>query len=254
MHESNKQVPTSFSTLKTVFLGESGIPFENATMVVMDVPLDRREVKRILPLGFWPTNPPMATIFVANYPIFPFGVPYREVVMMIHVRTPLGRGIHCNWILVDDDVALIGGRDFLGYPKKLGEITFAENDGTISASAKRRGVELMSLEARRKEPEDNPGPVFRHKNFNVGGPGQMVTLTPVLFFYPRETIHESFIAQAELVLKDSVFDPVARLVAGDPVRARIVRMDILLPPQYIFPAGISGGWRWFLNTFNMRYR
>jgi len=254
MHENKGQIPTSYRSLKAVFLGEHGIPFQGASLVLIDVPLDRREVNRILPLGLWPTNPPMATIFFANYPIFPFGEPYREAIMMVHVRTPLGKGIHCNWILVDNDVALIGGRDFLGYPKKLGELTFSENDGTIRASATRRGVKLMSVEARRNAPEDDPGPVFRHKNFNLGGPGQMLTLNPVLFFKPREVIHESFRAKAELVLNESVFDPIARLVAGDPVSARMVRIDILLPPKYIFPVGYTGGWRWFLNTFNMRFR
>jgi len=254
MHEDKKQIPTSYRSLKTIFLGEYGIPFQDASMVLMDVPLDRREVRKILPLGLWPTNPPMATLFVADYPIFPFGEPYREALMMVHVRTLLGRGIHCNWILVDNDAGLVGGRDFLGYPKKLGELTFAETDGTISASVTRRGIRLMSVEARRNEPEDNPGPVFRHKNFNLGGPGQMLTMNPILLFYPREVIHESFRAQTKLILNDSVFDPIARLVSGDPVSARIVRMDILLPPKYIFPVGYTGGWRWFLNTFNMRFR
>jgi hypothetical protein len=79
-------------------------------------------------------------------------------------------------------------------------------------------------------------------------------MNPILLFYPREVIHESSKAQIKLILNDSVFDPIARLVAGDPVSARIVRMDILLPPKYIFPVGFTGGWRWFLNTFNMRFR
>ncbi len=254
MHENKKQAPTSYRELRTIFVGKDDIPFQNASMVLFDVPLNHREVKKILPLGFWPTNPPMATMFFADYPIFPYGEPYREAIMMVHVRTPLGRGIHCCWILVDNDVALIGGRDFLGYPKKIGELSFTENDGTISASVTRRGIKLMSVEARRTAREDNPGPVFRHKNFNLGGAGQLVTVNPVLFFKPKEVIHESFEAQAELTLNDSVFDPIARLIAGDPVRARIVRMDILLPPDYIFPVGLTGGWRWFLNTFYMRYQ
>ena len=254
MHENKNQVPTSYRSLKTIVLGERGIPFQDASLVLFDIPLNRREVKKILPLGLWPTNPPMATMFFANYPIFPYGVPYREAVMMVHVRTPLGRGVHFNWILVDDDVALIGGRDFLGYPKKLGEITFAEKNGIIRTSVKRRGIKLMTVKARRNAPEDNPGPVFRHKTFNIHGPGQILTINLVLFFKPREVIHESFKAQAEFSLNDSVFDPIAGLVAGDPVNARIVHMDILLPPKYIFPLGYTGGWRWFLNTFNMRCR
>ncbi len=253
MHESEKQIPTSFKTLKTIFLGENGIPFQDASMMMMDVPLNRREVKKILPLGLWPTDPPMATMIFADYPIFPYGSPYSEAIMMVHVRTIFGRGIHCNWILVNSDVALIGGRDFLGYPKKLGEITFSQNDSSISVNVTRHGIELISANARRTDPEENPGPVFACKNFNLGGGGQLLALNPILVFHPREVIHESFKAEAELDLNDSGFDPIAALVAGDPVNARIVHMDILLPPKYIFPMCYTGGWRWFLNTFNMRF-
>jgi acetoacetate decarboxylase len=254
MLETHKQTPTSYRSLKTVVVGEHNIPFQNASLVLLEVPLNRHEVKKILPLGLWPANPPMATLFFADYPIFPYGVPYREAVMMVHVRTPLGRGIHCNWILVDNDVALIGGRDFLGYPKKLGEISFTEKNGVVHVCVTRRGIRLMTVNAERKAPEYNPGPVFSHKNFNLRGPADILTLNQVLFFKPREVIHESFEADAELFLSDSVFDPIAGLVAGAPLRARMVRMDILLPPAYIFPVGYTGGWRWFLNTFNMRFR
>ena len=46
----------------------------------------------------------------------------------------------------------------------------------------------------------------------------------------------------------------AKFLTSPHPHARIVRMDILLPPKYIFPVGFTGGWRWFLNTFNMRFR
>lgn len=254
MPEPRKQTPTSYRSLKTAVVGEHNIPFQNVSLVVLEVPLNRHEVKKILPLGFWPANPPMATLFFADYPIFPYGLPYREAVMMVHVRTPLGKGLHCIWILVDDDVALIGGREFLGYPKKLGEITFVEKSSTISVNVTRRGVNLLSAEARRKAPEDTPSPVFGYKTFNLRGPTQIFTINPVLCFKPKEVIHESFKAETKLEFNDSIFDPIAGLVAGAPRNARIVYMDILLPAEYIFPLGYTGGWRWFLNTFNMRYR
>ncbi len=253
MQVNKDQIPTSIRSLKAISTEENGAHMKDASFVIVDVPIDRREVKKYLPFGMRPANPPMATMFFVNYPIFPFGQPYRETIMMVHVQTPLGRGFHCCWILVDKDAALIGGQLFMGYPKKLGEFTFEEDKEGISAGVTRRGVKLMSVKARRGAPEDSPGPVFGYKTFNLGGPGQMLAFNPVWLFKVKENIHESYEAKAELVLNDSAFDPIARIIAGDPVRARIARTDIM-GVKYILPVGFTGGYRWFLNTYNMRLR
>lgn len=42
----------------------------------------------------------------------------------------------------------------------------------------------------------------------------------------REVIHEYYRADIKLTLNDSDFDPISRLVAGEPQNGRIVVMDI----------------------------
>jgi acetoacetate decarboxylase len=228
--------------------------WDNARFVLVDVPLDYHEVKRILPCGMKPSNPPMATLFICNYPKVSFPiVPYHEAAMLIHVRTPLGAGIHCCWMIVDDDTALILGREMLGYPKKMGDFEFDEKDGNIQASVSRRGVKVMDITAKRGLPQNPKPPVFDIKTFNVGAMGQFFALNPIWVFRAREVIHESYQADIKLTLNDSGFDPISRLVTGEPQNGRFVVMDIPGDGAYMAPVGFAGP-GWFGRTFNMRFR
>jgi acetoacetate decarboxylase len=228
--------------------------WDNARFVLADVPLDDQEVRRILPWGMKPSDPPVATLFIADYNTVSYPiVPYHEAAMLIHVRTPLSAGIHCCWMTVDDDTALILGREMLGYPKKLGVFEFDEKDGVIHASISRREVRVMEMTAKRGAPQNPKPPVFNIKTFNVGAMGQFFALNPIWVFRPREVIHESYKADIKLTLNDSAFDPVARLVAGEPQNGRIVVMDIPGDGAYMAPVGFAGP-GWFGRTFDMRFR
>jgi acetoacetate decarboxylase len=228
--------------------------WDNARLILVDVPLNLREVKKILPLGLWPSDPPMATLFLIDYPTVAYPLfPYKEAIMMIHVRTLLGQGRHCCWIIVDDDPALILGRELLGFPKKTGDFVFEEEKDTISASITRRGVTVMSMTAMRGGRESSPPPVFNHKLFNYGGLGQFMAFSPVWLFRPKEVIHESWQADITLTLNPSDFDPLARLVDGKPRNGRIVTLDIPGGSPYMLPVGLAGPFL-FGRTFNLRFR
>ncbi|UCD85153.1 MAG: acetoacetate decarboxylase family protein [Deltaproteobacteria bacterium] len=231
--------------------GEGNL-WDNARFILADVPLDPRESKRVLPCGLRPSDPPIATLFVSNYPKVSFTVPYREAAVLIHVRTPLGKGLHCCWMLVDDDTALIYGRELLGYPKKMADITFEEKDDHISASVSRRGVKVLTMEGKRGPAQNPPPPVFNHKTFNAGGPGQFFAFNPIWFFRPKEVVRESYSAEVKLTLADSDYDPIARLVSGEPLNGRIAVTDIL-GSKYNLPVWLTG-LIWFANVYNMRFR
>ena len=228
--------------------------WDNAQVVLADVPLDKQAVKKILPLGMWPSDPPMATLFLIDYPTVAYPLfPYKEAIMMVHVRTLLGKGRHCCWIIVDDDPAMILGREMLGFPKKTGIFVFDNKKEAITASVTRRGVTVMSMTAVSGARETSPQPVFGRKTFHYGGLGQLMSFSPVWMFRPKEVIHESYKANIKLTLSDSENDPIARLVAGEPRNGRIVVMDIPGDGAYMLPVGIAGPFV-FGRTFNMRFR
>ena len=192
------------------FSGKGTNLWDNARFVLADVPLDRARVKKILPLGLWPSDPPRATLFIVDYTKTSFTVPYHEAAMLIHVRSPLGPGLHCCWMVVDDDTAMIYGRELLGYPKKMAQFEFQENVGNIRAVVTRRGVKVMDMEATRGGVQTPPPPVFDFKTFNAGAMGQFFIMSPIWLFRVREVIHESYAAEVKLTLNASEYDPISR--------------------------------------------
>lgn len=228
--------------------------WEDTTFILADVPLNPEETKKILPLLMCLDKPHRATFFIARYARTAFTGAYNEAALLVHVRTPLGKGVYCPWMIVDDDTALIYGRELLGYPKKMADIPFDDDGKKITASLTRRGIEVISVSAERIKKEDNPAPVLQMKTFNIGGMWQSFTCNPIWLFKPREAIHESYSARAVLDIKPSDYDPIRSLIADfkNPMDARIVKTDIF-GTRMMFPVGITG-MRTFVNNFNLRFR
>lgn len=228
--------------------------WEDTTFILVDVPLNPEEAKKILPLFMCLDKSYRATFFIAKYSRTAFTGTYNEAALLVHVCTPLGKGVYCPWMIVNDDTALIYGRELLGYPKKMAEIPFDDDGKKINASLTRRGIEVISVSAERVKKEDNPGPVLEMKTFNFGGMWQSFAYNPIWLFKPREIIHESYTAQALLDIRQSDYDPIRDLIADykNPLNARIVKTDIL-GSRMMWPVGITGV-RVFGNTFNLRFR
>lgn len=252
---NNNTLPTFRQSLARVTrpMARGSNLWDNARFVLADVPLDRKETRKILPLGMWTGADAKATLFIVDYTRTSFTVPYHEAALLIHVKTPLGKGLHCPWMVVDDDTALIYGREILGYPKKKADFTFAENQGHIEAVVRRRGVEVVRFDSVNKAPQASPAPVFDYKTFNVGGPLQFFwLLQPVWMFRPREVIHESYATEAKVVINDSEYDPLARLISGEAFNSRMVVLDIPGAKYYLF-AGLAG-FVWYIHSYYLRYR
>jgi len=230
----------------------SGNLWDNARFILADVPLHPGEARRVLPHGLKPCDPPTATLFIVDYTQTSFTAPYHEAALLVHVRHRLGRGLHCPWMIVDDDTAMIYGRELLGYPKKMGAFTFAEGGGAVRASLTRRGVTVLAMEGTLGDRHPSPDPVFDVKTFNVGGPGGMFLLNPLWMFRAREVVRESYDLELNVTVAPSAWDPVADLVAGPPVRARFVVLDIV-GSRYMLPVGVSGPAH-MAGNFHMRLR
>ena len=237
--------------LASMFTDSGGL-WVNSRFIVAEVPLNWSEVSRVLPLGVWPATPAKGILFIVDYTKPSFTVPYHECALLVNVTTIFGAGLHCCWMLVDDDTAMIYGRELLGYPKKMGKFVFEEKENHASASVKRRGKKVLSMECEIGDTQYPPEPLFARKTFNVGGLGQFMAINPVWMFRPREIIRESRAAEVKLKIEHSDFDPIDKLVAGDPIRGRFVVSDIP-GTRYMFPVGLTG-LIYHARTFFMRYR
>jgi len=225
--------------------------WDNARFLFAEVPVHPDEASRRLPCGLKLADPPRATLFLADYTKTSFSATYHEAALLVHVRHLFGTGVHCPWMIVDDDTALIYGRELLGYPKKMGAFTFEESEREVRASVSRRGVQVLSLAGLKGEAQPNPAPAFDVKTFNVGGPGSFFLFQPIWMFRPREAIRESRRVDVRVEVQPSEFDPIADLIEGEPVSGRFVVMDIL-GSRYNLPVGLCGV-RYLETNFNLRF-
>jgi acetoacetate decarboxylase len=233
--------------------GDSGVPLGGCSYLELQVPVNPVAVKKILPMGMWLTDPPMASLTANRYETFPLGGPFCESALNLHVDSPWGKGLHCVWIVVDDDRSLLNGRDFMAYPKKMADFSFRDTRDHISVSISRHGEPLISMEADILEREEHPAPCYGVKHFNMGGPGQFFFFSPLWAFVGKETIHLSHRVRGTLELTESERDPLANIISGAPVGGRFVKVDGH-GVKYFLPLCVTGGPRWFSNSFSLRYR
>jgi acetoacetate decarboxylase len=249
--------PPSYAGILRVFFKLIGLKiklWEEAEFLLVDVPLNEGKAKKLLPMMMFLRKPCRGTIFFANYPKTAFTAPYLEAALLIHVWTPLGWGVHCPWMVVNDDTAMIYGREILGYPKKMAEMNYSTDGKKIKADLSRRGVKILAVEAEKFSREERPEPVLGMKTFNIGGIFQIYSMNPVILFRPNETILESYKASARLELRDSWFDPIKEIIGNyrNPLDARIAKIHIY-GSRFMLPVGLSGNIS-FKNSFNLRYR
>ncbi|MFE6860179.1 acetoacetate decarboxylase family protein [Nocardia sp. NPDC057668] len=197
------------------------------------VEIDPEAMRQWLPAGVRLAEPARADLFTACFPDNNFESPgYHEAGLFVHVKTMQGVGIHCPWMILDDDVALIIGRELLGYPKKLGEIEWSITDTEIGARATRRGHELLRMGGRLGEVIPDPPPILARPHRNVAG---ITGLFPswLVAFTPRERVIEvRRIEDFTLELSGSERDPIDQMGIGRVLEARLHRVDL---PGVWFP-------------------
>lgn len=177
----------------------------NARVLAVDVSIDTEAAQAFLPPQLLVSDPPRATVFCADYPEGIFGIVYREAAVLIHCRDETGPAVHCAWIMVDDDTALIQGRELLGFPKKMAGLTWDEKDDKVTGTVTRKGVELMRVEGRLGADEASPPAIFGRRFVNAMG--SVVAGMQMVDFMPAETFRSARTAAVTVTLASSIWDP-----------------------------------------------
>ncbi len=211
-----------------------GYMYKDAHYFAMRVSIDPHRARAWLPAGVSLTNPPTATVFVAQFPWTSFGSTYEEAGILLHVRRRLRRAVFCPWMVVNDDVALVFGRDILGYPKKMARIDITREGDSFTAEAERRGTVIMQVRAKLGPVVHDAPPMLGQRALNVrGAPGSRSQR--FVSFTPRERIVEVRSATAELSVSSAkpvnevsavVRDNLESLGIGTVQRAHLYRVDI----------------------------
>ena len=105
-------------------------------------------VERLLPSPLKPARRPLAVAIVANYPRTNFGVSYLESALFLWAEFNGEEGNYCLSMPVTDDMAMAGGREVYGYPKKIGNIQFSRSGEDVEGWTERHGVRFFELRAK----------------------------------------------------------------------------------------------------------
>jgi acetoacetate decarboxylase len=134
--------------------------FTGAEILMVSFRTDPKTVAAILPRPLRPTAEPLAAAFVARYPETNFGVAYREGALSVAAEYRGELGWYCLSMPVDDDTAMIGGREQFGFPKKMADRITLDRDGPhIAGCVVRHGAELLRIEGEFVDPQRADGPL-----------------------------------------------------------------------------------------------
>jgi acetoacetate decarboxylase len=128
--------------------------FTGAEVLAAVFRTDPGVLAQILPRPLRPPTNPLALAFVAHYPRTSFGTVYNEAALFVQAEYRGRSGMYCLSMPVDDDMAMAGGREAFGYPKKMAESISLETVGSkVIGSAVRKGTEILRIEAEPKTAE-----------------------------------------------------------------------------------------------------
>ena len=121
--------------------------FPNAEMLIATFETDPDVARQILPKPLTFSKDNLARAFVARYPETNFGCVYNEGALFLNCEFRGEPGSYCLSMPVDDDMAMIGGRENWGYPKKMAEKITLDNDGvSVIGGVTRKGTEILRIE------------------------------------------------------------------------------------------------------------
>jgi acetoacetate decarboxylase len=104
-------------------------------------------IEKLLPPPLKPAKHPVATAFIANYPKTNFGVSYKEGAIFLFAEYGGITGMYCLAMPVDNDMAMIGGREVFGYPKKMATINYKKTEKEVEGWVKRHGIRYFEVKA-----------------------------------------------------------------------------------------------------------
>jgi acetoacetate decarboxylase len=182
-------------------------------------------IARLLPSPLKPAGQPIAMAFVANYPRTNFDVTYKESALFVRASYNGEEGNYCLAMPVTNDMAMAGGREIFGFPKKIADIHFKRDGESVEGWTERRGFRFMGVRAKLTGKFNDEQ---ARESFMAAGMDKDGTLKGISYnfkhfpapeggtfdYNPRlirqETILRPKVMQfgeAEIILKESAYDP-----------------------------------------------
>ncbi len=196
------------------------------TILSADVGIDAQGSADLVPKPLVLSEPARAVFYVADFPNTPWeDLSYLEAGVWLHVEDDAGPGLFCPWMYVNDDASLIGGRETMGYPKKMADITLVEEGETVIGSVVRKGIEIIRLEVALSGAIENPRTFSSHRIVAaIGTPltGMKLIDSPA----PGDRVHRARHASGVLTVNPSKRDRLAQMKPAPEVDAQYLVADM----------------------------
>ncbi|MHA1904202.1 MAG: acetoacetate decarboxylase family protein [Candidatus Thorarchaeota archaeon] len=180
-------------------------------------------IKRVLPPQLEPPEAPLANAYVAEFHRSSFCPPYNEAALFVSAEYKGMTGSYCLSMPVTNDIAMIGGREIYGYPKKIAENIHVKRRGNdVTGICTRRGIDIIKIDAVLSDPFDDEvasSPHFLLKSFaderGIGPDSnpKIVKQHSQITWGPRE------VGEGRLTLGESIYDPLSDIPVGEVLMA-----------------------------------
>lgn len=143
---------------------EKGYELAEAKIITAMFITTREAIERVLPPPLEPGDTLGASAYVAEFHSPSFCPPYNEAAVFIPCKYKGEAGSYCLSMPVDNDMAMIGGREIYGYPKKIAESISVTRTGTeVYGVCVRKGIPIVEIKTKLTDVLQEkvvPGPHF----------------------------------------------------------------------------------------------
>ncbi|MFX0054609.1 MAG: acetoacetate decarboxylase family protein [Promethearchaeota archaeon] len=196
-----------------------GYVLSNATMIIAMFTTTEDAIRQVIPAPLEPGPILMASAYVAEFHESNFCPPYNEAAVFLPVQYKGETGSYCISMPVDNDIAMLGGREIYGYPKKIADSITVERAGNNAKGVCiRRGVPIVEIEVTLTDvmEERSPqGPHFLVKSI-LDERGLGVGMKPLLIRQQNRTeLVKLEIGEGSVRFPESKYDPLHQIPIVD---------------------------------------
>jgi len=120
----------------------------DTNMVLTIFKTDPEIIKQVLPPPLKPGPEPLGHAYVAEFQKTNFGIKYKEAALFLQAQYQGEIGNYCLAMPVDNDMAMVTGREVYGYPKKIADsITLSRQDNQVKGTCIRHGIPIIEITA-----------------------------------------------------------------------------------------------------------
>jgi acetoacetate decarboxylase len=221
-------------------LVSKGFVLGDAVMVMAMFRTKAEVVEKVLPPPLEPDPASIGLAYVAEFHRTNFGVTYNEAALFISAQYKGEVGNYCLSMPVTNDMALIGGREIYGFPKKIAETIHVKREGNkVTGVCIRKGIPIITIKVNLTGPAEPgaippAGPNYLFKHFQDPRLDRF-DYNPRLVKQRNQTDWGKVeLGEGELTFAKSKYDPVNEIPVEEVLMAGYTKgMEIRMQPGEI---------------------